>query len=300
MVRRRADVALPRLAAAQGRDVGRRLAPGQLAALAGLGALGDLDLELVGAREVGGGHPEPRRGDLLDPRVVTATVGARLVPGRILATLAGVRRAARALDADRQRLVRLRAQRADAHRRHDEAADDRPGVLDLVERHRDAGMPDAQLVARHRPVARRSRQGGPVAGQGGVDVERRAVGMGRREDLDLAGDARREQVGFAVGPEPGEAGVGQAWLATGGGLGDGQGGRAAADLARAEVGQRRPAGPGRRVREAARDDGSVEVDDVDERPADVRGDGADAHPGQRLAQAGLERRRQDRRRPRTG
>ena len=67
--------------------------------------------------------------------------------------------------------------------------------------------------------------------------------------------ARREQVGFAIGPEPREAGVGQAWLATGGGLGDGQGGRAATDLARAEVGQRRPAGPGGRVREAARDDG---------------------------------------------
>ena len=189
--------------------------PGQLAALAGLRALGDLDLELVGAGEVGGGHPEPCRGDLLDPRVVTTAVGARLVPGRILATLTGVRRAAGALDADRQRLMRLRAQRPDAHRRHDEAADDGPGVLDLVEWHGRPRAPDAQLITRHGPVARRSRQGGPVAGQGGVDVERRAVGVGGRQDLDLAGDPRREQVGFAIGPEPREAWVGQARLATG-------------------------------------------------------------------------------------
>ena len=52
VVRRRADVALARLAAAERGDVGRRLAPGQLAALAGLRALGDLDLELLGAGEV--------------------------------------------------------------------------------------------------------------------------------------------------------------------------------------------------------------------------------------------------------
>ena len=51
-MRRRADVALARLATAQRRDVGRRLAPWQLAALAGLGALRDLDLELVGTGEV--------------------------------------------------------------------------------------------------------------------------------------------------------------------------------------------------------------------------------------------------------
>ena len=69
VVRRRADVALAGLPAPQRGDVGGRLATGQLAALARLRALGDLDLELVGARQVRGGHPEPRRGDLLDPGV---------------------------------------------------------------------------------------------------------------------------------------------------------------------------------------------------------------------------------------
>ena len=77
VVGRRADVALAGLAAAECGDVGRRLAPGELPALAGLGALGDLDLELVGPGEVRGGHPEPCRGDLLDPRVVAAAVRSR-------------------------------------------------------------------------------------------------------------------------------------------------------------------------------------------------------------------------------
>ena len=83
VVRRRADVALPGLAAAERGDVGRRLAAGQLAALAGLRALGDLDLELVGAGEVRGGHAEPGRRDLLDPGVVGAAVRrpARTRPG---------------------------------------------------------------------------------------------------------------------------------------------------------------------------------------------------------------------------
>ena len=110
VVRRRADVALAGLAAAERRDVGGRLATGQLAALAGLRALGDLDLELVGAGEVRGGHAEPRRGDLLDPGVVAPAVGRRGVPGRVLAALAGVRGAAGALDPDGQGLVRLRAE----------------------------------------------------------------------------------------------------------------------------------------------------------------------------------------------
>ena len=59
---------------------------GELAALARLGALGDLDLQLVGAGQVLGGDAEAARGDLLDGRVA---LGAD--PGRVLAPLAGVR-----------------------------------------------------------------------------------------------------------------------------------------------------------------------------------------------------------------
>ena len=66
-------------------------------------------------------------------------------------------------------------------------------------------------------------------------------------------------------------------------------GGTAADLAVGEVGQRRAPGPRGGGREAARDDRRIEIDDVDQRAADVRRDRADAHPGERLAQAGLER-----------
>ena len=108
------------------------------------------------------------------------------------------------------------------------------------------------------------------------------------QDLDLAGDPWREEVGLAVAAEPGEAGVGQAGLAAGGRFGDGQRGGAAADLALGEVGQGRAPGPRGGGREAARDDRGIEIDHVDERAADVRRDGADAHPGEGLAQAGFE------------
>ena len=211
VVRRRADVALAGLAAAEGGDVGRRLAPGELAALAGLRALGDLDLELVGAGEVRGGHPEPCRGDLLDPRVVAAAVRSRDVPGRVLAALAGVGGAAGPLDPDRQRLVGLRAERADAHRRDDEAPDDRPGVLDLGERRAASAAVGSRSSSRG--TARSA--GGPgergaVAGEGRVDVDGRRAATPPSapptgEQRDLAGDLRREEMRLAVGPEPREA-----------------------------------------------------------------------------------------------
>ncbi len=154
VVRRRADVRLARLAAPQGRDVRGRLAAGELAALAGLRALGDLDLELVRASEVRGGHPEPGRGHLLDPGVAAPAVRSRRVPGGILAALAGVRGAAGALDADGQRLVGLGRQRADAHRRDDEAPHDRASVLDL-RRARAARSPGRRAARRAGPPGRR-------------------------------------------------------------------------------------------------------------------------------------------------
>ena len=135
VVRRRADVRDARLAASEGGDVRRRLAARQLAALAGLRALGHLDLELLGPGQIRRGHAEPGGRDLLDPGVGPFAVRARRVPGRVLAALAGVRCAAGPLDPDRQGPVGLGAQRADAHRRDDEAADDRGSGLDGREGH---------------------------------------------------------------------------------------------------------------------------------------------------------------------
>src|SRR4029079_4299360 len=151
VVRRRADVAHPGLAATKRRDPGRRLPRGELAAFAGLAALGDLDLQLLAAGQVRGGDPEPGGRDLLDSGVVTLAVGTRDVPAGVLAALPRVRRAAGPLDADGQRLVRLRRERPDRHRADDEAAGDRAGGLDVAQRDRaGAARPtDAEEVADH-------------------------------------------------------------------------------------------------------------------------------------------------------
>src|ERR1019366_421212 len=78
-----------------------------------------LDLQLVGVDEVVDRHAEATRCDLLDRRA--AVVAEAL---RILTTLTGVRLAADPVHRDRQVLVRLARQRAEAHRAGHEALDD--------------------------------------------------------------------------------------------------------------------------------------------------------------------------------
>ena len=109
VVRRRADQAHARRRVADLGDPGVDLVAGQLAALAGLGALGHLDLDLAGADQVLAGDAEAARGDLLDGALQRVAVGQRLEAGRVLAALAGVRLAAEAVHRDGQRLVGLRA-----------------------------------------------------------------------------------------------------------------------------------------------------------------------------------------------
>ncbi len=66
VVRRRRDKAHARHRVAQHADVLGHLAAGQLPALAGLGTLRHLDLDLVGAGQVFGGDAEAAGSDLLD------------------------------------------------------------------------------------------------------------------------------------------------------------------------------------------------------------------------------------------
>ena len=82
MVGRGTDQRLAGLSAPERRDVGGRLAPRELAPLARLGALGDLDLELLSAGEVLRGDPEPGRRDLLDPGVSGAGRARPAASGR--------------------------------------------------------------------------------------------------------------------------------------------------------------------------------------------------------------------------
>ena len=75
VVRRRRDQGDAGRGVAQAGDLERDLEAGQLAALAGLGTLGDLDLELAGSVQVLGGDAEAARGHLLDRRVGVVAVG---------------------------------------------------------------------------------------------------------------------------------------------------------------------------------------------------------------------------------
>ena len=118
VVRRRRDQAHARRRVAHPADVLVDLVAGQLAALAGLGALGHLDLQLVGVDEVVDRHAEAARGDLLDRRAAPVAVGVGREAARVLPALARVRPAAEAVHRDRERLVRLawRSSRATSRR----------------------------------------------------------------------------------------------------------------------------------------------------------------------------------------
>ena len=71
-------------------DPGVDLVPRQLATLAGLGPLGDLDLEVVGVDEVLARDAEACRGDLLDGAAPQVAVGVGDEALGVLAPLAGV------------------------------------------------------------------------------------------------------------------------------------------------------------------------------------------------------------------
>ena len=77
VVGRRGDQAHARSRVAHPRDLAVDLVAGQLAALAGLGTLGDLDLDVIGVDQVLDGHAEAAGGHLLDR-------GAFRIPGAVL------------------------------------------------------------------------------------------------------------------------------------------------------------------------------------------------------------------------
>src|SRR5690606_1027795 len=111
-----ADEADARRRVAHPRDRLVDLVPGELAALAGLGALRDLDLQLLGVVQVLDRHAEAARGDLLDRAGLAVAAVVRDVARAVLAALAAVAACAEAVHRHRERLVRLLADRAEAHR----------------------------------------------------------------------------------------------------------------------------------------------------------------------------------------
>ena len=149
VVRRRRDQADAGRRGADLADVAVDLVARELAALARLGALRHLDLDLVGVREVVDRHAEAARGHLLDRGAARVAVGVGDVARRVLPALAGVRLAADPVHGDRERLVRLARQRAERHRAGGEALDDLARGLDVVER-------DAAVSGNLKPISPRS------------------------------------------------------------------------------------------------------------------------------------------------
>src|SRR5581483_10883396 len=105
-------------------------------ALAGLGALRHLDLQFSRLRQIIARDAEAPRGHLLDRAIARVAVGVERVARGVFAALAGVALAADAVHRNRERLVRLLADRAVGHRAGLEALDDLVDRLDLVDRHR--------------------------------------------------------------------------------------------------------------------------------------------------------------------
>ena len=164
----------------------------QFSAFARLGALGDLDLELVRVGQVPGGDAEAARRDLLDRRAAEVAVGVRREARRILAALAGVALAAEAVHRDGERLVALGRDRAEAHRARAEALDDLARRFHRVERQ------GFEVRAELEQAAQRAFPGGVLVGEPGEAlVGLRAVRAGRV--LEPRDHLRVPHVAFAAG-----------------------------------------------------------------------------------------------------
>src|SRR5207253_7873982 len=97
---------------------------GELAAFAGLGALGHFDLKLVGVDEIFGGDAKAGAGDLLDGGATPVAVGIGLEALGVFAAFAGVGFAADAVHGDGQIFMGFLGDGAETHRAGDEALDD--------------------------------------------------------------------------------------------------------------------------------------------------------------------------------
>ena len=140
------------------------LAGGQVPALAGLGALGHLDLNLLGADQIFTGDAEAAGGHLLDGGVA----GGISQPVRLLAALAGVGLAAQQVHGLGQTLVGLPGDGAVAHSARLEALDDGVHALHLVQRQGSVGVLHVQQTPQ-------SVGTGLVVHQGGILLEQVVV-----------------------------------------------------------------------------------------------------------------------------
>ena len=192
MVRRRRDQADPGRGVPHLGNPGIHLFAGQLPPFARLGSLCHLDLQLPGVDEIVACHAKAGGCHLLDGTVLGVAVRLQDVAGRVFPALAGIAAPADAVHGDRQRLVRLLADRAVGHGSGLEASADRLHRLHLFDGYaRCAVQVKLQQTAQVAPF--------PVHE---VDVLRvgleRGVILGSNRLLQQVHRARVEQVQFAV------------------------------------------------------------------------------------------------------
>ena len=119
----------------------------QLPSLAGLGALGHLDLDVVAIDQVFGGHAEATRGHLLDGRTHGIAAFQGLVTCGVLTSLAGVGLAAEPVHGDGEIGVRLPRDGTERHGAGGETLDALDRRFDLVQGQRDASALQAEQAA---------------------------------------------------------------------------------------------------------------------------------------------------------
>ena len=118
------------------RDPGIDLVSRELPALARLGSLSHLDLQVVGVDQVLARDAEAGRGHLLDRAAPRVAVRVAAIPRGIFSAFAGVRLAAEPVHRDGDGLVGFLADRAVRHRTGGKPLEDRLGGLDLFDRDR--------------------------------------------------------------------------------------------------------------------------------------------------------------------
>ena len=189
VVRRRRDEAHAGRGLAHLGDPRVDLLAGQVAALARLGALRHLDLDLGRRDQVAARHAEAPGRDLLDRGARGVPVRARRLARRVLPSLAAVGAAVQAVHGHGETLVLLAGDRSVAHRAGVEASHDLARGLHLLKRHGVPGGQEAHEVA----------QGDGAAGSvhpGGVLLEKAVVPLaaGALQQVDGLGEAERGEL----------------------------------------------------------------------------------------------------------
>ena len=119
----------------------------QLTALAGLGALRHLDLQLLGIHQIFSRHAEPSAGHLLGLRREAHAIHLGVVAGIVLAALTRVAACAEPVHGQRQGLVGLDAQCAKAHGTRHKVTYDALHRLHVVDGRRHRGSLEAEEIA---------------------------------------------------------------------------------------------------------------------------------------------------------